>query len=127
MPAESLVKETVELQGFRVLTVTKADGGLEAELAPDGRYAPRALWLWTPHLQPWQPSVLLAVSSFAARGINAHLIYTQVQASCEHCGDAHVEVLPWASREAAIHACHDGEVGRPGTGSDPAAGDNPVR
>jgi hypothetical protein len=41
MLVESLVKETVELQGFRVLTVTKAGGGLEAELTPDGRYAPR--------------------------------------------------------------------------------------
>jgi hypothetical protein len=41
MLVESLVKETVELQGFRVLTVTKADDGLEAELAPDRRYAPR--------------------------------------------------------------------------------------
>ena len=41
MLIESLIKETVELQGFRVLTVTKANDGLEAELAPDGRYAPR--------------------------------------------------------------------------------------
>ena len=41
MLVESLVKETVELQGFRVLTVRKANDGLEAELAPDGRYAPR--------------------------------------------------------------------------------------
>ena len=41
MLVESLVKETVELQGFRVLTVRKANDGLEAELAPDGRYASR--------------------------------------------------------------------------------------
>ena len=30
MLVESLIKETVELQGFRVLTVRKADDGLEA-------------------------------------------------------------------------------------------------
>ena len=41
MLVESLIKETVELQGFRVVTVRKTAGGLEAELAPDRRYAPR--------------------------------------------------------------------------------------
>ena len=41
MLLESLVKATVELQGFRVLRVTGDVAGLVAELAPDGRYAPR--------------------------------------------------------------------------------------
>ena len=33
MLVESLIKETVELQGFRVVTVQKTVDGLEAELA----------------------------------------------------------------------------------------------
>jgi len=41
MLVESLIKETVELQGFRVVTVRKTADGLEAELASDRRYAPR--------------------------------------------------------------------------------------
>ena len=41
MLLESLVKATVELQGFRVVTVTGDARGLVAELAPDLRYAPR--------------------------------------------------------------------------------------
>ena len=41
MLVESLVKATVELQGFRVVRVTGDVAGLVAELAPDGRYAPR--------------------------------------------------------------------------------------
>ena len=41
MLLESLVKATVELQGFRVVTVTGDAGGLVAELAPDRRFVPR--------------------------------------------------------------------------------------
>ena len=41
MLLESLVKATVELQGFRVLRVTGDVAGLTVELAVDGRYAPR--------------------------------------------------------------------------------------
>ena len=41
MLLERLVKATVELQGFRVVTVTGDAGGLVAELAPDRRFVPR--------------------------------------------------------------------------------------
>ena len=41
MLLESLVKATVELQGFRVVTVTGDAGGLVAQLAPDLRFLPR--------------------------------------------------------------------------------------
>ena len=41
MLVESLIKETVEMQGFRVVGVQRTEDGLEAKLAPDGRYAPR--------------------------------------------------------------------------------------
>ena len=41
MLLESLVNATVELQGFRIVTVTGDTGGLVAELAPNRRCAPR--------------------------------------------------------------------------------------
>ena len=41
MLVESLIKNTVELQGFRVLSVVMGEGGLLAKLGPDGRYLPR--------------------------------------------------------------------------------------
>ena len=41
MLLESLVKATVELQGFRIVTVTGEAGGLVAKLAPDRRFLPR--------------------------------------------------------------------------------------
>ena len=41
MLVESLIKGTVELQGFRMVAVQRIDEEWEARLAPDGRYAPR--------------------------------------------------------------------------------------
>ncbi len=41
MLLESLVKATVGLQGFKVVTVTGDAGGLVAQLAPDLRFSPR--------------------------------------------------------------------------------------
>jgi len=40
MLVESLIKETVELQGFRVVAVHKTASGLEAELVADRRFSP---------------------------------------------------------------------------------------
>ena len=41
MLLESLVKATLEFQGFRVVTVTGEAGGLVAKLAPDRCFSPR--------------------------------------------------------------------------------------
>ena len=41
MLIESLVKATVELQGFRVVSVTEDTKGLVAAMSPDHRYALR--------------------------------------------------------------------------------------
>lgn len=40
MLVESLIKETVELQGFSVVTVQKTGHGLETTLAVDRRFSP---------------------------------------------------------------------------------------
>lgn len=96
MLVESLIKETVELQGFRVATVRNTGHGLEAELLPDGRYAPRCGACGKPsryrdtrstrrfrHVPLW--------------GIDVHLIYAPRRVSCERCGGIHVEAMPWVS------------------------------
>ena len=41
MLVESLLKKTVELQGFRVLKVSGEISGLVAMIVPDGRFSPR--------------------------------------------------------------------------------------
>ena len=43
MFVECLIKETVELQGFRMVTVQNTGYGLEAQLAPTGVPRPTAL------------------------------------------------------------------------------------
>ena len=45
MLIESLVKETVELQGFRVLKITDSASGLVAMMAPHKRFLPRSTTL----------------------------------------------------------------------------------
>ena len=95
MLVESLVKATVELQGFRVLRVTGDVGGLAAELAPDGRYAPRCgqceqrgsyrdtRWVRRfRHVPLW--------------GIPVTLVYAPRRVQCVRCRGVHVEALPWA-------------------------------
>jgi transposase len=96
MLVESLIKETVELQGFRVAQVQKTGFGLEAELVPDRRYAPRCSTCGKParyrdtrttrrfrHVPLW--------------GINVHLVYAPRRVVCDCCDGVHVEAMPWVS------------------------------
>ncbi len=88
MLVESLIKETLELQGFRVVTVQQTEDGLEAKLMSDRRYAPRCGMCGGRtrrfrHVPLW--------------GIDVHLAYAPRRVVCEHCGGVHVESLPWVS------------------------------
>ena len=95
MLVESLIKETVQLQGFRVMTVRKEGDGLEAQLAPDRRFAPRcsvcgeqAVYRDTRPLRRFRHVPLW--------GIRVYLVYAPRRVTCGHCGSVHVEALPWA-------------------------------
>ena len=104
MLVESLIKETVELQGFRVVTAQQTDAGLEAELKSDGRYAPRcgrcgrrAHYRDTRGVRRFRHVPLW--------GIDVHLVYAPRRVVCEHCGGVHVELLPWvAGKRQFTHA-----------------------
>ena len=95
MLLESLVKATVELQGFRVVRVTGDVAGLAAELAPDGRYAPRCGQCeqrgryrdtrWVRHFR-----------HVPLWGIPVTLVYAPRRVVCTQCRGVHVEALPWA-------------------------------
>lgn len=96
MLVESLIKETVELQGFRVVTVQQTNDGLEAELRSDGRYIPRcgtcgrrAHYRDTRGARRFRHVPLW--------GIDVHLVYAPRRVVCKHCGGVHVELLPWVS------------------------------
>ena len=99
MLVESLIKETVELQGFHVLTVTKVGGGLEAELAPDGRYAPRCGGCGgcgcCARYRDTRPARRFRHVPLWGGRRAAGLCPTP--GNLEHCGGVHVEAMPWVS------------------------------
>jgi transposase len=96
MLVESLVKGTVELQGFRVVNVTGGAAGLVATIAPDRRYTPRCGACGEPapfrdtrrtrrfrHVPLW--------------GIPMTLRYVPRRVRCSRCDGVHVEAMPWVS------------------------------
>ncbi len=96
MLVESLIKETVELQGFRVATVQETRDGLEAKLTLDKRYAPRcgrcggrARYRDTRRVRRFRHVPLW--------GIDVHLVYAPRRVTCDHCDGVHVELLPWVA------------------------------
>ena len=96
MLLESLVKATVELQGFRVVTVTGDARGLVAELAPDLRYAPRCGqcgdrggYRDTRRVRHFRHVPLW--------GIPVALRYAPRRVRCSRCDGVHVEAMPWVS------------------------------
>ena len=96
MLLESLVKTTVELQGFRVVSVTGNLLGLVAELAPDARFTPRcgscggpALYRDTRRARRFRHVPMW--------GIPVELRYAPRRVSCPRCEGVHVETMPWVS------------------------------
>lgn len=95
MTVEQLIRETVELQGFRVLRVSGGSHGLEAQLEADRRYRPRCSRCGTTaryrdrlpvrrfrHVPLW--------------GINMQLLYAPRRVTCRRCDGVYVEAMPWA-------------------------------
>lgn len=96
MLIESLIKETVELQGFRVVSVQKTAQGLEAQLAPDRRYAPCCSACGNP--APYRDTrPVRRFRHVPLWGIDVHLVYAPRRVICPHCGGVHIEALPWVS------------------------------
>lgn len=96
MLIESLIKETVELQGFCIATVTKVANGLEAEVMPDNRFAPRCGVCGSrARYRDTRPA--RSFRHVPLWGLNIYLIYAPRRVICDHCGGVHVEALPWVS------------------------------
>lgn len=96
MLVENLIKETLELQGFRVVSVKRVSGGLEAKLAPDRRFAPRCGCC--AHLAHYRDSrPVRRFRHVPLWGIDVHLVYAPRRVTCDSCGGVHVEALPWVS------------------------------
>ena len=96
MLVESLVKVTVELQGFRVVAVTGDATGLVAEVASDGRYAPRC-GRCGERAQYRDRRPVRRFRHVPMWGIPVSLSYAPRRVSCVRCQGVHVEALAWNS------------------------------
>jgi transposase len=96
MLIESLVRSTVELQGFRVVSVNLDEACLEAQLAPDRRFWPRCGRCDQPGIyrDTRRPRRFRHVPLW---GLPVYLCYSPRRVSCGRCGGVHVESLPWVS------------------------------
>lgn len=96
MLIKQLIRETLELQGFRIESVEKKDSELLVTIEPDLRYHPRCGVCGTPgcyrdtlpkryfrHVPIW--------------GIDVNLVYSPCRVRCAECCGIHVEQLPWSA------------------------------
>jgi transposase len=91
-----MIRETLQLQGFRIESIHKSILGLLVQLVADRRFKPRC-------------GVCGALAEYRDRreerlfrhvplwGVPVILIYTPRRVSCGVCGGIHFEALPWAS------------------------------
>ncbi|PLX47328.1 MAG: ISL3 family transposase [Desulfobulbaceae bacterium] len=96
MLVETLIQNTLEMQGFRVAQVQMTHGYLEAVLVPDRRYSPRcglcgkrAIYRDTRPTRRFRHVPLW--------GIDVFLNYAPRRISCSRCGGVFTEDIPWAS------------------------------
>jgi transposase len=96
MLIKQLIRETLELQGFRIESVEKRDSELLVAIEPDLRYHPRCGVCGTSgdyrdtlpkrhfrHVPLW--------------GIDVNLVYSPCRVRCTRCDGFHVEQMPWAA------------------------------
>lgn len=97
MLIETLIQNTLEMQGFRVGNVQMVnDRCLEATLVPDRRFSPRcgtcgqkAIYRDTRPVRRFRHVPLW--------GIDVYLSYAPRRVTCPNCGGTKTEALPWAS------------------------------
>ena len=96
MLIKQLIRETLELQGFRIESVEKKDSEVLVTIQADLRYHPRCGVCGTSgdyrdtlserrfrHVPIW--------------GIDVNLVYAPCRVSCSECRGIHVELLPWTA------------------------------
>lgn len=96
MLVEQLIRETLELQGFRIESVIKAGSELVVTIAPDLRYHPRCGVCGTPgdYRDTLSERRFRHVPLWA---IPVTLVYAPCRVTCPQCRSVHVESMPWAA------------------------------
>ena len=96
MLVEQIIKETVDLQGFRVHTVTKRGKGLIAEIRPDARYSIRCGTCNAPAKYRDKRNVRI-FRHVPLWNIPVWLHYRPRRVYCSSCKGLRVEKLPWVA------------------------------
>lgn len=96
MLIQSMIKETLELQGFRIESINKTTLGLLARIVADRRFKPRCgvCGAIAEYRDSREERLFRHVPLW---GVPVMLVYTPRRVTCGHCGGVHVEALPWAS------------------------------
>ena len=96
MLVEQIIKQTVDLQGFRVHTVTKDPGGLVAELRPDTRHRIRCGTCGRPAVYRDMRDVRF-FRHVPLWNIPVWFRYQPRRVHCSRCGGVRTEQLPWVT------------------------------
>jgi transposase len=108
MHIESLIRETLELQGFRIDLVERYPFGISAKIVPDLRFHPHCGKCGRPgKYRDTRPE--RQFKHVPIWGIPVELSYSPRRVSCTHCEGTYVESIPWAAgkrRLTAAFACY---------------------
>jgi transposase len=96
MLLENLIKETLDLQGFRVESVTRSVIGLLVQIVADRRFKPRCGVCGRSGTYRDRRAERL-FRHMPVLGIPVLLIYAPRRVHCPACGGIHVEELPWST------------------------------
>ena len=108
MHIESLIRETLPLQGFRIDSVEKYSFGVNAKIVPDFRFHRRCGKCGKPgKYRDTRPE--RQFKHVPIWGIPVELSYSPARVSCPHCQGIYVESIPWAAgkrRLTIAFACY---------------------
>ena len=96
MLIEQLIRETLEMQGFRIESVNKVGSEFVATIVPDLRYHPRCGVCGSPGYY-WDTLPERRFRHVPLWAIPVTLVYAPCRVTCPKCKSVHVESMPWAA------------------------------
>lgn len=96
MLVKQLIRETLDLQGFRIESVEKKDSRLLVTIEPDLRYHPRC-GVCGNHGDYRDTLPKRYFRHVPIWGIDMNLAYSPCRVRCSYCDGVHVEQMPWAA------------------------------
>jgi transposase len=96
MQIKSLIRKTLSLQGFRILSVSGCVSGISIQIVPDRRFLPRCGRCGLPgKYRDTRPERVFR--HVPLWGIPVALHYSPRRVFCSRCGGTYVESMPWSA------------------------------